>query len=130
MNKKKIITLASVLVLLIVGMVILSKIFMPKATEGDKAVTIVVVHGDGSSKNFNYNTDEEYLGELITSKKLAEGEVGQYGLFIKTVDGETADESKEQWWCITAKGEMVMTAADQTPLNDGDTFELTLRTGY
>ena len=51
-------------------------------------------------------------------------------MFITTVDGETADESKEQWWCITKSGEMVNTGADQTPIQDQDIFELTLKEGY
>ena len=51
-------------------------------------------------------------------------------MFITTVDGETADDSKEQWWCITKGGEMVNTGADQTPIQDQDQFELTLKEGY
>ena len=59
-----------------------------------------------------------------------DGESGEYGLFITTVDEETADDSKQQWWCITKGGEQVTTSADQTPVSDGDAFELTLKEGY
>ena len=51
-------------------------------------------------------------------------------MYILTVDGETADESKQQWWCITKGGEMVNTSVDTTPIQDGDQFELTLKEGY
>ncbi len=51
-------------------------------------------------------------------------------LFITTVDGETADDSQQQWWCITKGGEMLMTGAGETPVADGETYELTLTTGY
>ncbi len=39
-------------------------------------------------------------------------------------------ESKQQWWCITKGGEQVNTSADQTPIADGEQFELTLKEGY
>ena len=51
-------------------------------------------------------------------------------MFIQTVDKETADEGKQQWWCITKGGEQVNTSADQTPIADQDQFELTLKEGY
>ena len=44
--------------------------------------------------------------------------------------GETADASRQQWWCLTKGGESVNTSADQTPIADGDVFELTLTEGY
>lgn len=97
---------------------------------GEKHITISVVHSDSSKSTFSYDTDAEYLGEVLTEEGLAEGTEGPYGMFITTVDGETADDSKEQWWCITKDGEMVNTGADQTPIQDQDQFELTLKEGY
>ena len=67
---------------------------------------------------------------MLEENQLASGTEGAYGTFITTVDGETADESKEQWWCITKEGEMVSTSADQAPIADGDQYELTLKEGY
>ena len=57
-------------------------------------------------------------------------EESQYGLYVKTVNGVTADEAKEEWWCFTKDGEDVMTGVDSTPVADGDHFEITLKTGY
>lgn len=100
----------------------------PQAQAGAKTVAVEVVHGDGSARDFTYHTDAEYLGEVLTEEKLAEGETGPYGLYITTVDGETAQDSLRQWWCITKGGERVDTGADATPIADGDHFELTLST--
>ncbi len=100
----------------------------PQAQAGDKTVAVEVVHADGSSREFAYRTDEEYLGPLLQEEKLAEGEQGAYGLFITTVDGETAQDSLRQWWCVTKGGERVDTGADATPIADGDHFELTMST--
>ena len=102
----------------------------PGTTEGAKAIDVVVVHGDGSEATFQYQTDAEYLGDVLTENGLVEGTESTYGLFITTVDGETADESLQQWWCITREGEMLSTGADQTPIADGEQYELTLTEGY
>ena len=83
-----------------------------------------------ASDVFEFDTDAKYLGEVLESENLVDGESGEYGLFITTVDEETADDSKQQWWCITKGGEQVNTSADQTPVSDGDAFELTLKEGY
>lgn len=100
----------------------------PQTQAGDKTVVVEVVHGDASTKEFTYHTDAEYLGEVLVSEGLAEGEDSAYGLFITTVDGETAQDSLRQWWCITREGERVDTGADTTPIADGDHFELTMST--
>ena len=102
----------------------------PRTTEGAKAIDVVVVHGDGSEATFQYQTDAEYLGDVLTENGLVEGTESSYGLFITTVDGETADDSLQQWWCITQEGEMLSTGADQTPIADGEQYELTLTEGY
>lgn len=100
----------------------------PETQAGDKTVVVEVVHAGGNSREFSCQTNEEYLGALLLEEKLAEGEEGAYGLFITTVDGETAQDSLRQWWCITKDGERVDTGADATPIADGDHFELTMST--
>ena len=72
----------------------------------------------------------EFLRGALEDAKLVEGEESDYGLFVKTVDGVTADDANEEWWCFTKGGEPVMTSVDSTPIADGDTFEITLTTGY
>ena len=119
---------ALVLVCILAGGLYLK--FKPQTQKGEKEITILVVHGDQTEKKFQYNTDAEYLVEVLKENELVDGEEGEYGLFIQTVDGETADEAKQQWWCITKGGEQVNTSADQTPVADGEQFELTLKEGY
>lgn len=95
-----------------------------------KSFTLTVVHRDGSEKEFALTTKQQYLGAELEAAGIIDGEVGQYGLFIKTVDGETADDSKQEWWYLTKDGEMTETGIDTTPIADGDRFELTLTVGY
>lgn len=95
-----------------------------------KSITFTVVHGDGSSKDFSIETEQEMLGAALTDEKLIEGDEGEFGLFVTAVDGETADSSKQEWWCLTKGGEAVTTGVDSTPVEDGATYEFTLTTGY
>lgn len=99
-------------------------------TEGVKKITFTVVHGDGTSKDFSIETSQEMLGAALLDEKLIEGDDGEYGLFVTTVDGETADSSQQQWWCLTAGGETVTTGVDSTPIEDGGKYEFTLTAGY
>ncbi len=128
-NRKVILLIAAVLIAA-VAMFGIYKVFMPKGQTGAKEITVTVVHADETSKDFVYQTDAAYLGEVLKSEELVEGTEGEFGMFITSVDGETADDSKEQWWCITKDGEVLNTSADQTPIEDGEKFELTLTEGY
>ena len=128
--KKKTPLLAALLLILCIAAGVLFHANKPETAAGAKELDIVVIHADQSENSFTYQTDAEFLGEVLLEKGLAEGEVGSYGLFITTVDGETADDSKQQWWCITKGGEQVNSGADTLPIADGDQFELTLMEGY
>ena len=100
----------------------------PQSQAGEKTIVVQVVHGDQSTKDFTCQTDADTLGEVLVEEKLAQGEEGPTGLFVTVVDGEEAQDSLRQWWCITKGGERVDTGADTTPIADGDRFELTMST--
>lgn len=128
--KKKNLILAAILVLLCIGAAGISAHFRQSPTAGTKEIEILVVHGDQTEHSFSYQTDAEYLEDVLLENKLADGSIESYGLFITTVDGETAMERKQQWWCITKDGEQVNSGAAELPIADGDHFELTLMEGY
>ena len=100
----------------------------PQSQAGEKTIVVQVVHGDQSTKDFTCQTDAETLGEVLVEEKLAQGEEGPTGLFVTVVDGEEAQESLRQWWCVTKGGEMLDTGVSSTPIADGDHFELTMST--
>jgi len=130
---KKVIVGIIVLAILVGGMLFAYQKFGPKSSDvksGAKEITVVVEHGNKEKKEFVYQTDEKYLGAVLQKEKLVEGTMGEYGLFILSVDGEKADDSKQQWWCVTKSKKQVNTGADKTPIKDGDIFELTLTEGY
>ena len=102
----------------------------PSGSAGIKHIEVTVSFSAEEQKVHQISTDAEFLGQALTEEKIIEGEEGPYGLFITSADGVKAEESLQQWWCITKGGEDVVTGADLTPIADGDRFELTLKTGY
>ncbi|MBQ4506029.1 MAG: DUF4430 domain-containing protein [Firmicutes bacterium] len=129
MGKRTITILALVLVaaLSLFALTILTR---PSGQTGSKAVTVEVHHLEGGDKSFKLRTDAEFLRQLLEENDLASGSETQYGLWIQTVDGETADDSKQQWWGISVNGQFAEYGADSQPVADGDVFELTLNEGY
>ena len=117
-----------ILVVLIAAMALVFWKFMPQGQTGDKTIEIQVVVSEEDVREFTVKTDEAYLGAALENEGLIEGEEGQYGLFITAVDGVKADDSKNQWWCITKNGEQVNTVVDTTPITDDEHYELTLST--
>lgn len=129
-NTKKIIISLAALLIVIAALFGVYRFTRGAASQGAKNITVDVIHRDGSLKTFAYDTNREYLGEVLADEQLAQGEEGAYGLFITTVDGETADSDNQEWWCITKDGTSLNTGVDQTPIADGDKYELTLTAGY
>lgn len=101
-----------------------------KPVQGEKEIALDVVLADGSTTTHDLKTSQEYLGGALAEYQLVQGQQGDYGLFIETVNGVTADEAKQEWWCLTKSGEQVNTSADQTPILDGERYELTLMVGW
>ena len=128
-NKKQLLSVIALglVVALLLGVYIVTR---PGGILGPKEITVTVVHKDGSEKEFVYHTDEEYLGPVLLSEGLVEGEQGPYGLYIKVVDGVTADFDVDQsYWSLYVGQEPAMQGADTTPIADGDSFRLVYTIG-
>ena len=128
-NKKVWLGLAALIVALAV-MVGIYAATRPETVDGTKEITVLVIHKDGTEKEFEYHTDAEYLGTVLLEERLAEGESGQYGLMINTVDGETADWSVDQsYWAIFIGEDYATTGADSIVLTDGGEYSLVYTIG-
>ena len=128
-NKKNIIILV-VLAILVCTAAACWFLFRPEAAEGSKTVTVTVTHKNGDTNEFVIHTDAEYLRGAMEEKDLVAGEESQYGLYMLTVDGETVDESNQEWWGYTKSGEQVNYGIDSCPIADGDHFEFTFHVGW
>lgn len=102
-------------------------------TQGDSAVTVlgegatvfafVVVDGEGNETAFEIHTDKTIVGEALLELELIEGEAGDFGLYVKTVNGITADYDVDQtYWAFYVDGEYAMTGVDATEIEEGVTY--------
>ena len=121
-NKKMLIAIVA---LVAVAAILLGVFFAtrPETTEGKKAYTVTVIHGDGSTKEYHYTTEEAYLGDALVAEGLLQGDITEYGLTVHTVDGEKASwEENQSYWALFIGEEYATTGVSQVPVNDGDSF--------
>lgn len=92
--------------------------------EGAKTVTLAVTAGD-KTVTFTIHTDEAILGDALLSHDLIAGEEGAYGLYVKVVNGITADYDIDQtYWQLFVDGESAMVGVDGVEVTDGATYRL------
>ena len=101
-----------------------------KAEADEVTITVSVTHADGSEKEFVITTEALNLREALEQENLVQGDESEYGLFVTTVDGEGTDSDKQEWWCFTKGGEMMMTGVDDTLIADGDHYEIVFTVGW
>ena len=93
--------------------------------EGAASFELTVVNTAGDEVTFEVKTDEETVGAALLENKVIAGEDGQYGLYVKTVNGETVDYDKDgKYWAFYINGEYGMTGVDTTEIVEGDSYAL------
>lgn len=91
--------------------------------QGNTVFTFVVVDVEGNEKTFEIHTDKTTVGEALLDLELIAGEDGDYGLYVKTVDGITLDYDKDgKYWAFYVDGEMAMAGVDSTQITAGATY--------
>lgn len=130
MNNKKLILAAIALVAIIavlVGVYLATQ--SGPAAAGAKAITVTVVHSDGTEKVFHYNTDAEKLGAYLEEQGLIESQGADAGMF-HTVDGEKADWNVNQsYWAFYLGEDYAMTGIYDTDIADGSVYKLVYTIG-
>ena len=85
--------------------------------QGAVAFTVEVQGADGKTVTFTVNTDEETVGAALLKLGVITGDDSEYGLYVKTVNGETADyDADGTYWGLYINGEYAMTGVDATTL--------------
>lgn len=91
--------------------------------QGETSFYFSVFYEDGTSDNFVVNTDKTTVGEALMELELIGGEEGPYGLYVKTVNGVTADYSVNgTYWAFYADGAYASAGADMTEITEGSLY--------
>lgn len=89
--------------------------------------TFVVTDLEGNETPFEITTDKATVGEALLEEGLIAGDDGEYGLYVTTVNGITADWDKDQtYWAFYINGEYAMTGVDTTEVTAGATYSFVL----
>ena len=101
----------------------------PVADNG-KSFTVEVTYADGTTDTFTYKSEKQFVGETLLEEKLIEGEEGQYGLYVKSVNGVTADyDTDGTYWAFYINGEYAATGVDATEIVDGTVYGFKVEKG-
>ena len=91
--------------------------------EGSKTFSFTVSDFDGKESAFEIHTDKETVGEALLDLGLIAGDEGAYGLYVKTVNGITADYDKDgKYWAFYIDGEYAMSGVDVTKIEAGKAY--------
>lgn len=91
---------------------------------GAKTVVVEVKAGE-DLVTFTIKTDKDTVGAALTEHGLISGEMGDFGLYVKVVNGITADyDVDKSYWAFYIDGEYALTGVDTTKITDGIIYRL------
>lgn len=92
--------------------------------KGAKTVTVEVA-AEEQTVTFTIHTDKDTVGAALLEHGLIDGEQGAYGLYVKVVNGMTADYDIDQsYWAFYVNGEYGMTGVDMTEIDENAVYQL------
>lgn len=91
--------------------------------EGETEFIFTVTDIDGKETKFQIHTDKKTVGEALLELNLIAGEEGAYGLYVKTVNGDTFDYDKDgKYWAFYINGEYASSSVELTDITEGTTY--------
>lgn len=91
--------------------------------EGLTQFTFNVVDKDGVETQFIIHTDKETVGEALLELELIAGDESEYGLYVKTVNGITADyDTDGTYWAFYIDDEYATTGVGATAVTEGAVY--------
>ncbi len=90
---------------------------------GAKKFTFTVTGASGKESKFEIHTDKKTVGEALLEVGLIAGDNNEYGLYVKTVNGETLDYDKDgKYWAFYVNGAYASAGVDSTNIEAGATY--------
>ena len=97
--------------------------------EGKNSFTLEIVDGDGKKITATINCDDTIVGDALQAYGIIDGEEAAYGLYIKSVNGITADYDKDgTYWSFYINDEYAVAGVDMTEIENGATYTLAVET--
>lgn len=91
--------------------------------EGKTSFSFSVTYKDGKTDYFTINTDKTTVGAALLELNLIAGEDSQYGLYVKTVNGETLDyDTDKMYWAFYENDAYAAAGVDTTEIKAGTTY--------
>ena len=98
--------------------------------EGETEFLLTVRDAEGNATRITIRTNQTTVGGALQELGLIVGEEGPYGLYVKTVNGITADyDTDKAYWAFYINGEYAMSGVDVTDITAGDSYELAVERG-
>lgn len=93
--------------------------------EGSTTFYFTVRNVDNTVTKYEIHTDETNVGAALVSLELISGTESEYGLYVTTVNGITADwDNEKTYWAFYIDGEYAQTGVDSTDVIAGAVYEL------
>lgn len=90
---------------------------------GATVFDFTVVDKEGTTTAFEIHTDEKVVGKALQGVDLIQGEMGDYGLYVKTVNGVTLDyDADGMYWAFYENDAYAAAGVDVTPITAGVTY--------
>lgn len=94
-----------------------------QAAEGSLTYSVVMTDLEGKETTVEVTTDKKTVGEELLARGLIAGDPGEYGLYVKTVNGITLDWDKDgKYWAFYIDGEYATTGVDSTNAVNGAVY--------
>ncbi len=98
--------------------------------EGDTHFLFSVTDGAGNTTYFEINTTKTIVGEALTELGMLAGDPGNYGLYVKTVNGITVDyDIDHAYWAFYENDLYASAGADMTAITPGASYAFKVEKG-
>lgn len=98
--------------------------------KGEKQFYFTVIDLNGNEENFEVHTNKTTVGAALEELDLISGEKGPYGIYVKEVNGISADyDTDKTYWAFYVNGEYALKGADMTEIAANETYAFKIEKG-
>jgi len=94
---------------------------------GEKTFTFQVTDAEENTVTVTVSTDADTVGAALAELSIIAGDDSEWGLYVKTVSGITADyDTDGSYWAFYIDGEYAMTGVDATEIDTEATYSFVI----